>query len=116
MRMELLEVGALGRAAVFAPTPALEMHGFRDGDNLILIEPDDPEASASRLARYLRDEEELRRVGARLREHVLAKFSLAESVERLLNSVEGDAGASKVGEDSKTVRGQKRVGATPDYM
>lgn len=117
LRMELLEVGALGRAAVFAPTPALERHGFGDGDNLILIEPDDPEGSAARLASYLSDEDELRRIGARLREHVLANFSLSRSVDRLLASVEGGAaGAAAVGEGPQTARGQKRVGATPDYM
>ena len=114
LRMELLEVGALGRAAVFAPTPALERHGFRDGDNLILVEPDDPEKSAARLALYLSDEEELRRVGARLREHVLGNFSLSGSVDRLLASVGGALTTS--GEGAETVRGQESVGATPDYM
>lgn len=116
LRMELLEVGALGRAAVFTPTPALERHGFRDGDNLILVEADDPEASASRLAHYLSHEDELRRVGARLREHVLENFSLSGSVDRLLASVGGGAGVTAAGEGAQPVGGQERVGATPDYM
>jgi glycosyltransferase involved in cell wall biosynthesis len=89
LRMELLEMGALSRPAVCARTPALELHGFADGDNLILINPDDPAASARRLADYLSTPGELRGVGERLRRHVLENFSLTHAVDELLAAAEG---------------------------
>lgn len=109
LRMELLEMGALGMPVVFAPTPALERHGFDDGENVILINPDDAAASAERLARYLSNPALLERVGARLRGHVLQKFSLADGVDRLLSFVEGSrAGATRPGEQAEPFADARR--------
>lgn len=88
LRMELLEMGALGKPVVFAPTPALEKHGFVDGENVILIDPGDTGGSAQRIARYLSASSELRQVGVRLRQYVLENFSLQQGVEKLLTLVE----------------------------
>lgn len=87
LRMELLEMGVLAMPAVAVSTPALEMHGFVDGKNIILINPDDPEGSAERISHCLKHPSESKHLGDSLRQHVLERFSLAESIDRLVDAM-----------------------------
>lgn len=89
LRMELLEMGVLARAVVSVTTPALERHGFRDGENIILIDPNNAEESAEHIARYLKAEGETQRLGRNLSQHVAERFSLSEGIERLLEFLKG---------------------------
>jgi glycosyltransferase involved in cell wall biosynthesis len=86
LRMELLEMGAQGKPVIFVPTPAIEKQGFVNDENIILIDPDRPKESAECISRYLDSQAEQERIGENLRKHVLAKFSLTSSIDRLLDA------------------------------
>jgi len=87
LRMELLEMGALAMPVVATSTPALEMHGFADGENILFIDPTNHAESAERIFYYLDHPNELKDLGLRLRQHVLARFSLREGIDRLVDSL-----------------------------
>ncbi len=89
LRMELLEMGALAKPVIAVSTPALEKQGFVHDQNIILIDRHDPEASAERIAHYVQTSGELERLGANLSRHVFENFSLSQSIDRLLDFVEG---------------------------
>lgn len=103
LRMELLEMGVLARPVVSVATPALERHGFRDGENIILIDSNNAEESAEHILRYLNTAGEPERLGRNLSQHVARHFSLSEGVDRLLKFVRrsygkeaGESAASSV--------------------
>jgi glycosyltransferase involved in cell wall biosynthesis len=85
LRMELLEMGALAMPVVAALTPALQMHGFADGENILFIDPTNHAESAERILHYLDCRIQLEKLGLRLRQHVLARFSLREGIDRLIH-------------------------------
>ncbi|MBM3335340.1 glycosyltransferase family 4 protein [Candidatus Sumerlaeota bacterium] len=49
LRTCLLEAMAAGMACLHVPTPSLDPDIFRDGENIVLIRPDDPVASAEKI-------------------------------------------------------------------
>lgn len=56
---------------------------IRDGDNGLLVEPDDPAGLARSLARVLEDEALRRRLGERARQTVLERFTVGHQARRL---------------------------------
>jgi hypothetical protein len=90
--MELLEMGVLAKAVVSVSTPALERHGFRDGENIILIDPNNAQQSAEQILRYFNADGEPERLGRNLSQHVARRFSLSEGVDRLLKFVRRSSG------------------------
>jgi glycosyltransferase involved in cell wall biosynthesis len=87
LRIELLEMGILGKPVAAAPTPALTQHGFIDGENIIFVDPADPEQSAAHIVEYLKNQSALSRISSNLSRHVRERFSLPNSVDRLLQRV-----------------------------
>jgi glycosyltransferase involved in cell wall biosynthesis len=87
LRMELLEMGVLAMPVVAALTPALQMHGFADSENILFIDPTNHAKSAERISYYLDHRDELEGLGLRLRQHVLTRFSLREGIDRLIDSL-----------------------------
>ena len=67
LRMELLEVGLLGKPVVAVRTPGLIEHGLSDGRELIYIDPSDPVRSAAKLAELIQKPKLLANLGTRLR-------------------------------------------------
>src|SRR5271165_1275409 len=55
LRMEFLEAGLLGKAVIASRTPALEQHGFADGQEILYIDPTDPAGAAHKIARLAAD-------------------------------------------------------------
>jgi glycosyltransferase involved in cell wall biosynthesis len=96
-RMELLEVGLLGKAVVAAATPALIEHGLSSGRELLYIDPSDPRGSALKIAEYVKQPDSLQQLGERLRDRVVQEFSLEKAVDEVLESValRRDAGLRK---------------------
>jgi len=86
-RMELLEVGLLGKAVVTAATPALIEHGLSSGRELLYIDPSDPRGSAMKIAEFAGKPEALRQLGGNLRDRVVREFSLRQAVDEILESV-----------------------------
>lgn len=87
LRTELLEIGLLGKAVVAVDTPALRIHGFEDGKNIILIDPANPAASREKIMPYLLDAEKRARLGENLRQHILTHFSLDQYIERMVETI-----------------------------
>ena len=87
LRMELLEVGMLGKAVVSAPTPALLEQGFTAGREMLYIDPSDPHGSALKIAELAKNPAALSRLGQNLREFVANRFSLKSAVDHLLDAV-----------------------------
>jgi hypothetical protein len=86
-RMQLVEVGMLGGSVVAAPTPGLLAHGLKDGDQVVYIDPAQPQLAAEKLAALASDPQVLKRMGTRLREHVERRFSVRHAVDEVLDSV-----------------------------
>lgn len=86
LRMELLEVGLLAKPVVSVRTPALEKNGFRDGHNIIFVDPDEPEASAAHIEHFLRSPGEAERLGRNLSQHIVENFALTDAIDRLLDT------------------------------
>ena len=86
-RMELLEVGLLGKAVVTAATPALIEHGLSSGRELLYIDPSDRQGSALKIAEFAGKPEVLRQLGENLRDRVVREFSLRQAVDEILESV-----------------------------
>jgi glycosyltransferase involved in cell wall biosynthesis len=87
LRMELLEVGLLGKPVVAARTPGLDEHGLADGQELIFVDPADPEGSARKIDEFIKKPNMLADLGRRLRVCVIEQFSLSDAVDRLLLAV-----------------------------
>jgi glycosyltransferase involved in cell wall biosynthesis len=87
LRMELLEVGLLGKPVVAARTPGLLQHEFADGEQIIFVDPADPVASALKIAKFIQQPELLGQLGESLRQRVLERFSLPKAVDHLLSTV-----------------------------
>jgi glycosyltransferase involved in cell wall biosynthesis len=87
LRMELLELGLLGKAVVAAPTEGLKAHELLDGKHLIYVDPREPDAAASRLAMLAGDRGALEDLGRELQQVVRARFSLRTAVDSLLKSL-----------------------------
>jgi glycosyltransferase involved in cell wall biosynthesis len=87
VRMELLEVGLLGKAVVAVPTEGLKAHELLDGKHLVYVDPGEPDAAASRLAILAGDRGALENLGRELQQVVRSKFSLRTAVDSLLTSL-----------------------------
>jgi hypothetical protein len=87
-RMELMEVGLLGKPAVMAVrTPALDEHDLIDGRDLIDLDPSDAAGTASRIASLVREQGGLARLASNMRQRVLESYSLPRAVDQLLRRV-----------------------------
>ena len=86
-RMELLEAGALRLPVVASRLPGLLAHNLADGDDLIFVDPADPQGSAEKLARFIQMPALLAAIGRRLRDRVHEHFSLENAMDHLLLSV-----------------------------
>ena len=82
-RMELLEVGLIGKAVVSAATPGLMTHELKDGEEILFIDPADPAASALKIAELANSPGALERMGSKLEERIRTEFSLREAVDQL---------------------------------
>lgn len=87
LRMELLEVGALGKAVIAARTPALVENGLTAGRELLYIDPADPQASALQIAEFVSSPTAVARLGQQLRAYILEKYSLTKAIDGLLESI-----------------------------
>jgi len=87
LRMELLEVGALGKAVAAARTPALVEHGLTAGREILYIDPADPKGSALQIAELVKSPAALARLGQYLRAHILEGYSLTKAIDGLLGSM-----------------------------
>lgn len=94
LRMELLEVGLLGKPVVAARIPGLVENGLEDGKHLIFVDPGDAKESARKLAELIRNPVQLQQMGDNLRSCVGQRFSLAAAVDVLLEAVLGRPRAS----------------------
>jgi glycosyltransferase involved in cell wall biosynthesis len=83
-RMELLEVGLLGKAVMAAPTAGLLDNGLSEGQEILYIRPAEVGPSAMKIAAIANDRRKLSLLGKNLESHVKRHFSLAEAVDRLL--------------------------------
>ena len=83
----LLEAGAAGK-----PVVASDIRGIDevviDGETGILVPPQDPKALATAILQLLEDAQMRNRLGAAARRSVKDRFSLSESVDRLLEVYE----------------------------
>jgi glycosyltransferase involved in cell wall biosynthesis len=86
-RMELMEVGLLGKAVIAAPTPGLVAHGLSDGEEILYIDPAAAEVSALRIRDLVSNRARLDAMGRNLRARVLRDYSLEDAVEVLLAAV-----------------------------
>lgn len=93
LRMELLEVGILGKPVVAARIPGLIDNDLADERELIFIDPSNPVANARKLAGLIRDPKSLGAIGERLRTCVLKRFSLDDDVDHLLEELSSSRGA-----------------------
>jgi glycosyltransferase involved in cell wall biosynthesis len=89
LRMELLEMGVLGKAVIAGSTPALIESGLTERE-ILYVDPADPEASALRIAKLAKNPGSLAQLGQNLRDRVLERFSLEGAVDDLLNCVIGE--------------------------
>jgi len=87
LRTELLELMALGKPCVYAYTDAIKLHPFKDGWNIILINPHDIEGSAKKLLAYINDEEMLRAIGLNAKETVKKYFNVDEKIAELMEFI-----------------------------
>ena len=101
-RMELLEIGLLGRPVIAAPTPGLVEHGLVDGQEILYMDPSEPQGSARKIADYVSNPTVLAEIGRRLGQRVRHEYSLERAVDGLLSGV-SRAGVVPQGE---TIDGQ----------
>jgi glycosyltransferase involved in cell wall biosynthesis len=87
LRMELLELGVLGKAVVAAPTPALVEHGLTSGREILCIDPADSKGSARQIAELAKNPAALARLGQNLRAHILENYSQTKAIDGLLRSL-----------------------------
>lgn len=87
LRMELLEVGSMGKAVISAATPALRDHDLTDGQEVLYIDPADPRGSALKIAELAKSPTSLSTLGQNLRAFVVDRFSLKTAVDHLLDSM-----------------------------
>jgi hypothetical protein len=88
-RMELMEVGLLGKAVVTVRSPGLTEHGLLDGVEVLYVDPLDPTQSAQKIAAVARNPGAVDQLGQKLRERVAGSFSLSRSVDEILESLAG---------------------------
>jgi glycosyltransferase involved in cell wall biosynthesis len=86
LRMELLEMGVLGKAVVAGSTPALVESGLTERE-ILYVDSADPETSALKIAKLAKNPGSLPKLGEHLRAWVLGRFSLEEAVDHILDSV-----------------------------
>ncbi len=83
VRTGLLEAMAAGMACLHVPTNALNAHSlFRDGENIVLVDPDQPKASAEKILALADDPEQLSRIRQNARRTIEEHFSLDEMLAR----------------------------------
>lgn len=82
----LLEAMATGLPVVATPISAIP-EAVEDGENGVLVPPEDPDALARAIARLARDPELRARLGAQARRLVLARFSDESGFDRLARAL-----------------------------
>jgi glycosyltransferase involved in cell wall biosynthesis len=87
-RMELIEVGLMGKPAVLTVrTPAIVEHDLVDGREIIELDLSDPAGTASRIAALADEPGALARIASNMRQRVLGTYSLSEAVNQLLQRI-----------------------------
>jgi glycosyltransferase involved in cell wall biosynthesis len=80
----LLEAMAMGMACLHAPMPALAPEVFRDGENIVLVDPRDPAAAADKIVALVESPERLAPIGQQAIETVAEHFDMRAEYEKAL--------------------------------
>jgi len=78
LRTGLLEAMAAGMVCLHAPTPALPADIFRDGENILLIDPNDPAASAAKILALADSPDRLESIRRQAVETIARHFDMNE--------------------------------------
>ncbi len=103
LRTCLLEAMALGVPCLHADSHAIRTHPeFRDGENIVLIDPDDPDAAAERICGLIDDPAERRRIGENARRTIRERYDFDAWLDRVfIPALERLAGERSRADDAR---------------
>jgi len=78
LRTCLLEAMAVGMVCLHAPTPALAPDIFRDGENIVFVDPNDPVAGAKKILSLAASPERLAAIGRNAIQTIAEHFDMDE--------------------------------------
>jgi len=85
LRTCLLEAMAAGMACLHAPTPALDPAIFRDRENIVLVDPNDPAGSAEKILSVAESPGTLEAIGRNAAHTVAEHFEMASQYKKALD-------------------------------
>ena len=88
LRTCLLEAMAAGMACLHAPTPAIATPLFRDGENIVLVDPGDPVACAEKILQLARAPERLDAIRRNAVRTITEHFDIDAEYARVLTRLE----------------------------
>jgi glycosyltransferase involved in cell wall biosynthesis len=84
LRTCLLEAMAAGMACLHVPTPAVSGDVFRDGENIVLVDPDDPARSAEKFLAIADKPGKLEAIGRNAVQTVETHFDFETQYQKFL--------------------------------
>ncbi len=85
LRTGLLEAMAAGMACLHAPTPALVPDIFRDGENLVLLDPADSEACVQKILALADSPEQLAAIRRNAAQTIAAHFNMEQHYKKAIS-------------------------------